>query len=199
MLGKYGLHRLHVEADRNGNGGYTYKYEPKLELGQTLQLLNNCSTTSRLPEPDHPSFKMHKSFAYVTLALALLQLTDAAWTPTRVTRSQTKQRVAQNDNSAAAPSPRLRQTNWNDIKARQELRMSPLYRRQQASAVPSVTCPATYNPTYAVARYPNVDILGGDVSVNAIHLVFAFSLTLISSRRADRLLDRFMPLPRMIA
>ena len=153
-----------------------------MELGQISQSLNELLSISRLPEPDRPSSKMHKSFAYVTLALALLQITDAAWPPTRVTRSQTKQRVAQNDNgAAAAPSPRLRQTSWNDIKARQELRLSPLYRRQQASAVPSLTCPATYNPTYAVARYPNVDILGGDVSVKAIYLVFAFELTPTSS------------------
>ncbi|GHJ88173.1 hypothetical protein NliqN6_4575 [Naganishia liquefaciens] len=105
---------------------------------------------------------MHKSFAIVTLALALLQVTEAANTPTRISRSQTKQRMAQDNSRAAAPSPRDRQTNRKDIRARQELRLSPLYRRQQASAVPSLTCPATYNPTYAVARYPGIDILGGD-------------------------------------
>lgn len=62
----------------------------------------------------------------------------------------------------AVPSFRHRQTTWKEIKARQEMRKSPLYKRQQASATPAppVNYPTCnpFRPTVNVARYTATDI-----------------------------------------
>lgn len=97
---------------------------------------------------------------YTTLVLALLSSVDAA--PTRTTKREAR-------NGKIAPpvvrsAARLRQTSWREIQVRDAIRKSPFYRRQQASALPYATCQATYSTTLGVARYPNVEVYGGDVS-----------------------------------
>lgn len=101
---------------------------------------------------------------YTTLVLALFHATNVNAAPTRTTKRQVK------NGNIAAPvarsnvAARLRQTSWREIQARDALRKSPFYRRQQASALPYATCQATYSSLVGVARYPNVEIYGGDVS-----------------------------------
>ncbi|KAI5449301.1 hypothetical protein NCC49_004804 [Naganishia albida] len=99
---------------------------------------------------------------YTTLVLALFHATNVNAAPTRTTKRQVK------NGNIAAPvarsnvAARLRQTSWREIQARDALRKSPFYRRQQASALPYATCQATYSSLVGVARYPNVEIYGGD-------------------------------------
>ncbi|KAJ9098654.1 hypothetical protein QFC21_004302 [Naganishia friedmannii] len=65
----------------------------------------------------------------------------------------------------ARPTRSLRQTTWQEIHARQVSSASPHYKRQMASAVPVVypSCSSNPNPgSYAVARYPQTEIVGGD-------------------------------------
>lgn len=65
------------------------------------------------------------------------------------------------------PTPRLRQTTWQEIKARQVTRTSPNYKRQMASPVP-ISYPSCEVNTYGgifVARFPNTEIVGGYVSL----------------------------------
>ncbi|KAI5449298.1 hypothetical protein NCC49_004801 [Naganishia albida] len=98
---------------------------------------------------------------YTTLVLALTQLTTTIAGPTRTTKRAVRNSV-QAVPKESAGAARLHQTSWRQIQARSALRMSPMYRRQQGSALPALTCPETFNSELGVARYPNIDILGGD-------------------------------------
>ncbi|KAJ9111824.1 hypothetical protein QFC20_002411 [Naganishia adeliensis] len=81
--------------------------------------------------------------------------------PTKVKMSGTEVKARRDD--GVAPSSRLRQTSWREIQERQEMRKSPLYKRQQPSAVVrrrSVAfpdCPVIQG-NFALARYPATDI-----------------------------------------
>jgi hypothetical protein len=100
---------------------------------------------------------------YTTFVLALTHMISAVAGPTRTTKRDIKRSVQAAPKGSAAAA-RLHQTSWRQIQARNALRMSPMYRRQQGSALPALTCPETFNSELGVARYPNIDILGGDVS-----------------------------------
>lgn len=97
-------------------------------------------------------------FFYVLAAFCVLPFATAK--PTKVRLSPHEARAKREQ--GAAPSFRHRQTTWQEIKARQELRKSPLYKRQQVSAVPTsapnypVCNP--FRPTTNVARYTATDI-----------------------------------------
>ena len=97
-------------------------------------------------------------FFYVLAAFCVLPFATAK--PTKVRLSPHEARAKRQQ--GAAPSFRHRQTTWQEIKARQELRKSPLYKRQQVSAVPTSapnypTC-NPFRPTTNVARYMATDI-----------------------------------------
>lgn len=96
---------------------------------------------------------------YTTLVLALTQVTTTIAGPTRTTKRAVRNSV-QAVPKGSAGAARLHQTSWRQIQARNALRMSPMYRRQQGSALPALTCPETFNSELGVARYPNIDILG---------------------------------------
>lgn len=100
---------------------------------------------------------------YTTLVLALFHASTAIASPTPTTKRDVKNTVQAPPITQSGTAARLRQTSWREIQARSALRKSPLYRRQ-ASAVPYPTCQATYSNLLGVARYPNVELYGGDVS-----------------------------------
>ncbi|KAJ9101374.1 hypothetical protein QFC20_005255 [Naganishia adeliensis] len=99
---------------------------------------------------------------YTTLVLALFHASTAIASPTPTTKRDVKNTVQAPPITQSGAAARLRQTSWREIQARNALRKSPLYRRQ-ASAVPYLTCQATYSNLLGVARYPNVELYGGDV------------------------------------
>lgn len=113
----------------------------------------------------------------LTAVLAVLDFTTATPSPTRIQQNGNGDTIVARNNSKerSAPSARLHQTNWKEIQARKEMRMNPLYRRQQASALPYPTCPLDYLPV-DVARYPNVDIVGADVRYQPSHLILTMDL-----------------------
>lgn len=100
---------------------------------------------------------------YTTLVLALFHASTAIASPTPTIKRDTKNSVQAPPITQSGAAARLRQTSWREIQARDALRRSPLYRRQ-ASAVPYLSCQATYSSSLGVARYPNVELYGGDVS-----------------------------------
>jgi hypothetical protein len=106
----------------------------------------------------------------LTAFLAVLDLTSATPTPTRIQQNGSEDIIVANNNSQkrSAPSARLHQTSWKEIQARKVTRMNPLYRRQQASALPYPTCALEDIPV-PIARYQNVDIFGADVGISSSH------------------------------
>lgn len=101
---------------------------------------------------------------YTTLVLALFHATAANASPTPTTKREVKQGSIAPPILSSAAAARLKQTSWREIQARNALRANPLYRRQ-ASAVPYPTCQEKTKSMYlGVARYPQVEVWGGDVS-----------------------------------
>lgn len=103
----------------------------------------------------------HTFFQFIFAALCAFQLaaTESKWNR----RSNFAGKAFEEQD--LAPSPRLRQTTWKEIHARRVSRTSPNYKRQMASAVPSVypTCSVASSGTLAVARYAQTEITGVDV------------------------------------
>lgn len=95
----------------------------------------------------------------IITALCVLQVAIAMPTQMRMSGTPIQAKKA----GVVVPSTRLRQTNWREIQERQEMRKSPLYKRQQPSAVVRrratvfPDCPAVRG-NHALARYPATDI-----------------------------------------
>jgi hypothetical protein len=118
---------------------------------QSLQLRNTASNTFTM--------RFIQSF-YIVVAFVVLQLATAMPTKVRVSKSEVK---AKRDGDVV-PSFRLRQTSYQEIQARQEMRKNPLYKRQMPSAVfvpRSVSYPScsVVQGNFPLARYPGTDII----------------------------------------
>lgn len=83
-------------------------------------------------KPASKTFDMRFTLSF-TIVAALCVLRCAFAMPTKVKMSETEVKAKRDD--GVAPSSRLRQTSWREIQERQEMRNSPLYKRQQPSAV----------------------------------------------------------------
>jgi hypothetical protein len=111
-------------------------------------------------------FNMRR-FSYIQLLATLLTLLSASAQSQWRTRSKFHRgHSTSNKPIDPPPSPRLRQTTWQEIQARQVTRTSPNYKRQMASPVPITYpyCDVPYWGDIPVARFGNMEPIGGDVS-----------------------------------